>query len=120
VNLSIFVYFREPGENRDPVQDLWSSKELAVPVNVMRGFPALGTVLPLVLFDMAQDDRTPQVPLAGDWVKLRNIGCRFRKGLYEGVFLRESKISILSPSTEAVRNCERYCCSLLVCSKASC
>jgi len=91
-----------------------------VPVDVMRGFPALGTVLPLGPFDVAQDDLRPQLPLAGDWVKLRNIRCRIRKGLYEGVILRESKISILSPSTQVVQNCERYRCSLVLCSRAGC
>lgn len=73
----------------------------------MRSFPVLGTVLPLVPFDVAEDDSGPQIPLAGDWVKLRNIGCRIRKGLYEGIFLHKSKIGILSPSTQAVQNCER-------------
>lgn len=97
----------EQGENGDPGQDLWGAKELAVPVDVMRGFPALGTVLPLVPFDMAEDDLAPQLPLAGDWVKLRNIGCRIRKGLYEGVIHHKSKIGILSPSVQAVQNCER-------------
>lgn len=103
------LYFREQGENGDPEQDLWSSKELVVPVDVMRGFPALGTVLPLVPFDVADDDPGTQLPVAGDWVKLRNIGCRIRKGLYEGVFHRESKIGILSSNNQAVQNCERYC-----------
>ncbi|KAG0617879.1 hypothetical protein M758_4G022600 [Ceratodon purpureus] len=97
----------EQSENGDPGQDLWSSKELAVPVDVMRGFPALGTVLPLVPFGMPEDDFGPQLPLAGDWVKLRNIGCRVRKGLYEGVIYHGSKIGILSPSAQAVQNCER-------------
>ncbi|XP_024403183.1 protection of telomeres protein 1a isoform X2 [Physcomitrium patens] len=97
----------EQGESDDPGQDLWSAKELALPVDVMRSFPVLGTVLPLVPFDVAEDDSGPQIPLAGDWVKLRNIGCRIRKGLYEGIFLHKSKIGILSPSTQAVQNCER-------------
>jgi hypothetical protein len=90
-----------------------------VPVDVMRGFPALGTVLPLVPFDMAEDDLAPQLPLAGDWVKLRNIGCRIRKGLYEGVIHRKSKIGILSPSIQAVQNCERYC-SFVTCLRSGC
>lgn len=79
-----------------------------MPIDVMRGFPNLGTVLPLVPSDVAQDDLGPQLPLAGDWVKLRNITCRIRKGLYEGVIHRKSKIGILSPSTQAVQDCERY------------
>ncbi|KAG0504448.1 hypothetical protein KC19_8G001300 [Ceratodon purpureus] len=97
----------DQGESGDPGQDLWSAKQLAVPVDVMRGFPALGTVLPLDPSCMAEDDFGPQLPVAGDWVKLRNIGCRVRKGLYEGVLHRGSKIGILSPSAQAVQNCER-------------
>ena len=108
----IFYYGREQGENGEPGQDLWSSKEVAVPVDAMRGFPALGTVLPLVPFGMAEDDFGPQLPVAGDWVKLRNIGCRVRKGLYEGVIYHGSKIGILSPSAQSVQNCERYYSSL--------
>lgn len=95
---------RQPGESGDPNEDLWSCKELAVPINVMRDFPGLGTVLALVP-DMSADELRPQLPVAGDWVKLRNIVCRVQKGFYEGVFLRESKISILSPSTQLVQNC---------------
>ncbi|KAG0504801.1 hypothetical protein M758_N017100 [Ceratodon purpureus] len=94
-------------ENGDPGQDLWIAKQVAVPVDVMRGFPALGTVLPLVPDGMPENDSRPLLPVAGDWVKLRNIRFRVRKGLYEGVLYPCSKIGILSPSTQTVQNCER-------------
>jgi hypothetical protein len=72
----------------------------------MQGFPAVGTVLPL-LPDMPGDVLQPQLPVAGDWVKLRNLACRIHDGQYEGIILRESKISLLPVSTQLVQNCER-------------
>jgi hypothetical protein len=72
----------------------------------MQGFPTVGTVLPL-LPDMPGDVLPPQLPVAGDWVKLRNLACRIHDGQYEGIILRESKISLLPVSTQLVQNCER-------------
>lgn len=100
------LVFREHGGREDSDQDLWSSKELAVPIDVMHSFPALGTVLALIP-EMPKEELAPQLPVAGDWVKLRNIGCRIQNGFYEGIILRKSKIGIVSRNSQLVQHCER-------------
>ncbi|CAM6050562.1 unnamed protein product [Sphagnum compactum] len=95
-----------PADIEDIEQWRWSHIEFTVSREVMQGFPAVGTVLPL-LPDMPGDVLPPQLPVAGDWVKLRNLACRIHDGQYEGIILRESKISLLPVSTQLVQNCER-------------
>ncbi len=97
---------REEPDIEDIEQWRWSHIEFTVSREVMQGFPAVGTVLPL-LSDMPGDVLPPQLPVAGDWVKLRNLACRIRDGQYEGIILRESKISLLPVSMQLVQNCER-------------
>ncbi|KAH9542774.1 hypothetical protein CY35_13G024900 [Sphagnum magellanicum] len=96
----------EEPDIEDIEQWRWSHTEFTVSREVMQGFPTVGTVLPL-LPDMPGDVLPPQLPVAGDWVKLRNLACRIHDGQYEGIILRESKISLLPVSTQLVQNCER-------------
>ena len=73
--------------------------------DIISSFPPVGTVLPIVL-NLEENPIQPYSP--GNWVKFRNLTCRVHSGIYETIFLRESKLSLLSSRCELVEKRERY------------
>lgn len=73
---------------------------------IVSSFPPVGTALPVVP-DIPMEELPLQLPKPGDWIKFRNLTCRVHAGIYEAVFVHESKISLLSSNCELVKKCER-------------
>ncbi|MCO5581580.1 hypothetical protein L7F22_035468 [Adiantum nelumboides] len=94
------------GNNQDPVAE--SRPEGLPPISreAVSTFPPLGTVLP-VIPDIPIEELPLQLPTPGSWIKFRNLTCRIRNGIYEAVFVHESKISFLPPTSDLAAKCER-------------
>ncbi|BBN00108.1 protection of telomeres protein 1 [Marchantia polymorpha subsp. ruderalis] len=88
--------------------DTLDSKQIPLPLpprDVLCDCPSIGTMLPIV--PEVQFEILPgQIPQRGDWVKFRNLACRTQAGMVEGIFTRESKLSLLSTDTKLVKDCE--------------
>lgn len=74
-----------------------------LPRELLQSFPSVGTVLAVV----STEELPLQPPERGSWVKFRNLTCRVQFGIYEAVFVHESKISLLPSNHELVKKCER-------------
>ncbi|XP_024520571.1 protection of telomeres protein 1b-like [Selaginella moellendorffii] len=79
----------------------------SLPLVTLRQFPSKGTVLQVVV-DFASDEHGDWIPRVGSWVKFRNITSRNCGGKLEGVFTRDSKISILASDYPNVEEAERW------------
>ncbi|KAH7297777.1 hypothetical protein KP509_25G012100 [Ceratopteris richardii] len=105
VEMTCTVQARE-GQNFDSVADLRPEGMPPLSREVIATFPPFGTVLPVVP-DLPIENLPLKLPTSSTWIKFRNLNCRIQNGIYVAVFLHESKISILSATSELVTECER-------------
>ncbi|OVA01584.1 Telomeric single stranded DNA binding POT1/Cdc13 [Macleaya cordata] len=75
--------------------------EEPLPREVLCMFPPVGTILRMIV-DKTSNKLGLQLPDSGSWVKLLNIVCKVRLGLWYGVFTSSTKLRILSNEDNVV------------------
>ncbi|XP_077218108.1 protection of telomeres protein 1a-like isoform X2 [Tasmannia lanceolata] len=92
----------KPDEVENPIPLLL--EPLPLPRDVLCTFPRVGTVLRVII----DKELGPKVQGSGQWVKLRNITCEVRSGLWRGIFSPSSQLRFLSNEDKAVISLERF------------
>ncbi|XP_077218110.1 protection of telomeres protein 1b-like isoform X3 [Tasmannia lanceolata] len=90
----------KPDEVENPIPLLL--EPLPLPRDVLCTFPRVGTVLRVII----DKELGPKVQGSGQWVKLRNITCEVRSGLWRGIFSPSSQLRFLSNEDKAVISLE--------------
>ncbi|KAI5055239.1 hypothetical protein GOP47_0030384 [Adiantum capillus-veneris] len=92
--------------NQNPEAELRPEGLPPISRDVVSSFPPVGTVLPVVP-DIPTEELPLQLPTPGTWIKFRNLTCRNQNGVYEAIFVHESKISFLPLTSDLVGKCQR-------------
>ncbi|CAK9153618.1 unnamed protein product [Ilex paraguariensis] len=74
--------------------------------DILCTFPAVGTVL-RVIVDQGDEKLGLHLVKAGRWVKLSNIKCEVRDGLWRGVLMPFTKLRYLPDDDDLIIHCQR-------------
>ncbi|CAN6461274.1 unnamed protein product [Victoria cruziana] len=81
-------------------------EEVPLSKDILSTFPCIGTILRIVA-GKSFDDTLVHLKVLGQWVKLRNITCRQKFGLWEGLMVASSRIFLLSDQDSIAQCCQR-------------
>ncbi|KAL2456960.1 Protection of telomeres protein 1b [Forsythia ovata] len=79
-----------------------------LPEDVLRNFPHVGTVLRIVA-DEVYEELGVHFQIVGNWVRMRNLQCKTKSGLWKGVLTPATKCRPLSEKDNSVIDRLRAC-----------
>ncbi|KAF3774849.1 Protection of telomeres protein 1a [Nymphaea thermarum] len=80
-------------------------EEVPLSRDILSTFPCIGTILRIVTGKSF--DTLVHLKVLGQWVKFRNITCRQKFGLWEGLMVASSRIFLLSEQDNIPQCCQR-------------
>ncbi|KAG9446442.1 hypothetical protein H6P81_012570 [Aristolochia fimbriata] len=81
-------------------------EQIPLPKSVLSSFPCVGTVLSIVVGKSYEDLQLHLQPV-GQWVKLRNIMCVTKSGMWQGLVKPISRLRLLGDGDSLVKACQR-------------
>ncbi|XP_068669375.1 protection of telomeres protein 1b-like [Aristolochia californica] len=92
-------------ENAEPPLQL---EQIPLSRSVLCSFPCVGTVV-IVAFDKSYEDLQLHLQPVGQWIKLRNIMCETKSGIWQGRLTPNSRLRLLADGDSMVKACQREC-----------